>query len=298
MPSSVAGAVAGQVASRAIGKVMGGGGGGGGGGGSGGGGAPGLLPFSAGGIALRFNAKKGGMPEIISSPDEPRQILVNQLAQSYLNNAQATRDTIPGINSVFGEGISGIQSAMDKVNPGYGALTDARVGAIRNAGTAADSDLKANLARRRVLGSSFGYDDISRQKAEFGVKEAEARAKSFLEELDATTKLIDKKFNYQTSQIDAVNSAVNQAFSFDRASDQTRLDELNAQLQVMTSLIGGMQKIAQQNAEVEAKYAAEGAKSRGQFAAGIGNQIGGYVQQGLGSIFGGGETWANGDSFR
>jgi len=293
MPSSVASAVGSAVASKAIGSIMGGGKSGGGGGGGGAG--PGLVPFTAGGIEFKFSPN--GTPYMdYSNPTGAARLgyLANQ-TQSYKDQAANSRSVIPGIADIYKTGIAGIQAGLDKVNPGFGALTDARVNAIRDQGSAADSDLKANLARRRVLGSSFGNADISTQKAEFAKQEADARARSFLEELDATTKLIDQKLNYQTAEIDATQSYVDKAFSFDRAADQVQLDELNQQLSIMTQLISGIQKMAQQNAQVEADYAAQGAANRGQFASGIGSSFGNLV----GGFFGGGgETWANGDPFR
>jgi len=54
------------------------------------------------------------------------------------------------------------------VAPGFGRLTESGVQAIQDQRRQAVSNLRENLGRRRVLGSSFGADALARTEAEFG----------------------------------------------------------------------------------------------------------------------------------
>lgn len=108
--------------------------------------------------------------------------------------AQSLIDQLRGAG---GDAVGGYNALLGQVNPGFGKLTEARVGAITNARERTTSDLRDSLARRRIAGSSFANDSIARTEAEFGQAEATARAESFLEELDTTAKLLDQRFKVQ-----------------------------------------------------------------------------------------------------
>lgn len=77
------------------------------------------------------------------------------------------------------------------VAPGFSKLRDARLNAIEDARSATTSNLKESLARRRVSGSSFGNDALSRTQAEFSKQKSQAEAQTILEELDATLQILD-----------------------------------------------------------------------------------------------------------
>lgn len=129
-----------------------------------------------------------------------RKGLVNNIASQYAN-----------LGNQFG-------ALAGQVTPGFGRLTEARVKAIRDARDKAVGDARSELARRRVLGSSFGSDVISRTQAQFAQDESAARAQSFLEELDASVSLLEKE-----------TTAHAQSFA-------TQLDELNLQADTALAL--------------------------------------------------------------
>lgn len=81
-----------------------------------------------------------------------------------------------------------------QLSPGFGALTESRVGAVRDAGQAGISNLRGDLARRKILGSSFASDALSRAELEVGKAVGEAKAQSFLEELEATSKILAQEY--------------------------------------------------------------------------------------------------------
>ncbi len=89
--------------------------------------------------------------------------------------------------------ISDLDALQAGLQPGFGKVTQARRNAIENARLKATGDLRDTLARRRIEGSSFGNASVSQAEAEFAKATAEADAQSYLEELDATTKIIQQK---------------------------------------------------------------------------------------------------------
>jgi len=97
----------------------------------------------------------------------------------------------------------GLDQLIARVRPGFGELTKSRVGAIQDAARKATGDVRANLSRRRLGGSSFASDAVGRVASEFGKQEAQVRAESLLEEMALTTELITEKYNLAAGIIEA-----------------------------------------------------------------------------------------------
>lgn len=148
-------------------------------------------PFDAAAKTLRNTsyAQKMTTPGLGISVDKKGNVVSGRTgyAQSLIDQ----------LRTAGGDAVGGINALLGQVNPGFGKLTDARVGAITSARERTTSDLRDSLARRRIAGSSFANDSIARTEAEFGQAEATARAESFLEELDTTAKLLDQRFKVQ-----------------------------------------------------------------------------------------------------
>ena len=85
-------------------------------------------------------------------------------------------------------------SLKSMVAPGFGRMTTEGVRAIEDQRRSTVGNLRENLGRRRVLGSSFASDDISRTNAEFAKKDAQFRAETTLQEIQATEQLISKQY--------------------------------------------------------------------------------------------------------
>ena len=299
MPSSVIGSIGSTLASKAIGSLFGGGSSSSFS--SNGGVGPGFVPFSAGGLDLRISPK--GVLTVgqstSSKETNPRTIAINNLIDSYGKQALGLRNTIPDINAFYDAAINPLSANIEGLKPGFGQVTDARVNTIQNAGKRAESDLRGNLARRRVLGSSFANDDISRTRAEFAQQEANARAQSYLEELDAQTRLIGQRLAAQVDKYNTVSNVVSQAFSYDRAADQTQLDELNKHVDIVTRILGGVMNMAQNNAAAERNAALQAGQAYGGLASNIassaspylnvlGSKLSGYGNYLYNSLFGSG----------
>lgn len=265
MPTSVASAIGSSLASAGISKLLGGKK------------SSRTLDMNAGGYNIHVD--KYGNPFIKTTKE--RTDLVNTLSSQNAARADEVKGLIPGVTSAYQSGISGIESSLAGLNPGYGDVTNARVNAIRDLASKSTSDLRGDLARRRVIGSSFASDAISRDSAEFAKQEADSRAKSYLEELDAKTKLIQTKLDYQIKEIDATNTLLGQAFDLNQAATAVQLEEMNNQRQALASVLGNAQGVAQMNAQIDAQKAA----SVGSIAGNIGSLVGSGIN-GLSSYFG------------
>lgn len=176
------------------------------------------VDISAGGLNARFN--DSGNRVKISSAGRRQQL-------------------VGGIQDLFRSQADELQNLRGQVEPGFGRLTDARVNAIENRRRSAVGNLRENLSRRRVLGSSFAQDALARAESEFGQQEAETRAQSFLQELDVTRDLIGREFQARQNAV------------------QTALNELNLQAEVGTQLATQATSALQANAAVQTEAALE-----------------------------------------
>ena len=256
MLSSLAASIGGSLASAGISKLLGGKKSKG-------------QAFSGGGY--NFSIDKRGTPSISTSAQ--RTAAVNNISDLQKLKANELRGLIPGLTSGYNQNISALSDSLSKVNPGFGDVTKARVDAVLNQGMKASSDLRSNLAKRRVLGSSFANDEQARTAAEFAKQEADTRAKSFLEELDYTMKLIDQRYTMQRQQVSDTTDMISAAFSADLASNQVQLDEMNSQLNALLGIMGNAQNVAAQNAQVEQQRAS----MVSGISTGFGNLVSGWM---------------------
>lgn len=134
-----------------------------------------------------------------------------------------------------------------RLRPGFGALTEARVGALNDARFRTIGTLRENLARRRFQGSSFASDAIARAEREFAREEADLRARSFLEEIDATTRLIDRETELSVAAV------------------ERGIAELDLQADLGSQLIAGITSQLGANARLEAQLAAQSQQGLGAF---------------------------------
>lgn len=204
--------------------------------------------INAGGLMTTFN---GGKVGVTASPE--RLGLVSNLA-----------GTFGGLADVLG-GLRG------QVVPGSSALLSSRLAGLENARSQGIGNLRQSLARRRVLGSSFGQDAILRAQSEFAQQEDRIRAESFLQALDAQMKLANAEYTARQGEF------------------QTTLSELNLEAELASKLAGQAAQINQANAAANAKLQAEAQAGAGQFWGGIGGTVG-KALGGLnwGSLFSGG----------
>lgn len=197
--------------------------------------------INAGGLRSR-----GG--RITSSP--LREGLVGQVAATFPEQARL---------------LGGLR---ESVRPGFSALRESRLSGLDSDRRRVVGNLRDNLARRRVLGSSFASDAVTRSELDFSREADRVRAESFLQELDMTQQLVEQEFTAR------------------RGEFQTRLDELNLQAEIGTQLASGATAQLGANARLKAELASQAAAGAGRFFEPTANAIGSAVS----GMFGGGST--------
>ena len=98
----------------------------------------------------------------------------------------------------FGERLRGLEA---EVRPGFGRLTEARVKTIRDASAAAVGDLRTQMQRRGVLGSSFGQDAETRTRLAFAQEEESARSEAILQEIGMSADLIKQQIGVEAANL-------------------------------------------------------------------------------------------------
>lgn len=202
--------------------------------------------FSAGGLTTGFDPATG---RITLTPSAERLGYVRGVSEGF--NAEA--DLFGGLRS--------------RVAPGVSDLRRARLEEIENARVQAIGNLRENLSRRRVLGSSFGQDAATRAEAEFAGARERVSAESFLQELEMSNQLIQQEFASR------------------RASFQTGLDELNLQADLAAKLSGAATQQLGANARALAELNAKEAAGSGKFFGEITQPFTAALGKAAGSMF-------------
>lgn len=178
--------------------------------------------ISAGGITTR------GSDRIRLSTSSDRQGLVGQIASTFPRQANV---------------LAGLR---ERVAPGFSDLRRSRLAGLESNRRRTVGDLREGLARRRVLGSSFARDTITRANREFQQEEDRIRAESFLTELELTHALANEEFDVR------------------RGEFQTSLDELNLQAEIATQLATAATAQLGANARLKSELNASSASGFGK----------------------------------
>lgn len=175
---------------------------------------------------------------------------------------------VGGLSRTFPEQARELGQLRSQVTPGFGRLTTSRLAEIENARQRATGNLRENLQRRRVLGSSFASDALARTEAEFAQQAERVQAESFLQELELSTQLIEREFGAR------------------RGEFQTSLDELNLQADVATQLASGATATLGANARLKAELDAKASAGAGQFFGQTFQPVIDQLSSSIGSRFG------------
>ncbi|MEE9158904.1 MAG: hypothetical protein V3U60_11020 [Gammaproteobacteria bacterium] len=133
-------------------------------------------------------------------------------------------------------------------------LIGGRVRAIRDAGARTVGNLREELGRRRVAGSSFASREIASTEALFGREEERARAEGRLQQLGVEASLIDQEFQASVAAANVVvrqlNLEAGLAAQLSQSASQQRLIRatLRAELQASAEA-GQLEFIATQMAQ-------------------------------------------------
>lgn len=219
---------------------------------------------SIGGGLVMKGGSLGG-PTLVE-PDENRSRLVSNIGDLYGQQG----DLLGGLRSTVG--------------PGMNDMLKARLASINDSAHSAIGNLRQNLDSRRLLGSSFGQDTLTRADAEFSRQRDAATADNFMKSLDVNQQLITQEYQARRSQF------------------QTGLDELNLEAGVSQQFNSTANKLMADASQAQAKLDAQAAQGAGSFLGGIGQKLlgpslssaGNGIASGLGSLFGGGASAAGG----
>jgi hypothetical protein len=209
------------------------------------------------------------------------------------------RTRLGSLGQRIGQGISGLRGEVanlrGQLKPGFGNLTRSRVEELRNNRGRAVGNLREELSRRRVLGSSFALREIGSLESEFARQEDLIRSESMLQEIDATNQLISQELGMLGAEAEIESGLVGQeggfvtqqagiagsqyeliARSFDAsiAAAQQILNQLNLE----TSLASGLGESASNliNANLTAQAQARAAQEAGS-AEFLGTIIGAFA---------------------
>lgn len=204
---------------------------------------------------------------------KPVNVNAGGLSSSFKNNTLKVGSSIGrqklvgNISATFGQQAGLLAGLRARVAPGASDLRAARLAEVENARQSAVGNLRENLARRRVLGSSFAGDALNRAELQFGQEKDKVAAESFMQELDLTHKLIGEEFDARRGQF------------------QTKLGEMNIQADLATKLSSDATNVMTASAQLRAQLAAQEASTRAQL--GISQaQLDAQAQAGAGSLLG------------
>jgi len=175
---------------------------------------PRLLGFRGGGMSLRRNGDV-----LTLNPSKEGRTALQGIKRANLN--------------------AGSQYALlgKKIRPGFGLLTNAMVRAIDTRRRATTSDLRDQFARRRLSGSSFASDALSRTEAEFANLEKQARAEAFVQEMKMTQENIalvaQARSNAFTAMLSQLNLEGKMAAEIAIAGQNTLSGLAQAQAQIL-----------------------------------------------------------------
>lgn len=153
--------------------------------------------------------------------------------------------------------LSDLDTLRGTIRPGFSDIRKARLAAVENARSRALSNLRSNLAQRKVLGSSFGDAALIQADLAFGQEAAAQKAQSFLEEFEANRTLLGQEFSTIETDLqrelaefqvaaggsNALSGLLESARQFDSAqafrSAQATANTIGAATGALANLVGG-----------------------------------------------------------
>jgi hypothetical protein len=179
---------------------------------------------------------------------------------------------VSNISNVYGNQAGDIADLRSTVAPGFNQLLQSRIANINDSATKAVGDLRQNLASRRILGSSFGNDTLTRANSEFSRQRDAAISDNFLQSLDANSKLLQQQYTAQ------------------RGAYETGLNELNLEADTANKLTQGansvLGSIASKQAELESAAQGRMSSSIGSLVGTLGGSLFGPAGSAIGGALG------------
>lgn len=137
----------------------------------------------------RFGQAAGGLAGLRGRTATDRAQL--GLTRGGLSDIRSRSAQLRGdVEGLRGQTTAGLSSLRGEVDSAFGDVGNVRATAIRNRRDEAVGNLRESLGRRRVLGSSFGQDAITRAELAFGEEEGKALAETELQRIEANRGLL------------------------------------------------------------------------------------------------------------
>lgn len=189
------------------------------------------------------------------------------LTTSFSNNQYSVSPdanrtaAVGGVASTFGQQAGAISDLRSTVTPGFSQARTTALADLDNQRTSALGNLRDNLAQRRILGSSFATDALSRADQDYQQQRQKTIADSFMSELQANQTLIQQQYTAARGQF------------------QTGLDELNLEAGLASTLTGQATSVLANVATTQTQLDAFFQANKAQFWAGTGAMAGKGIGQ-------------------
>lgn len=183
------------------------------------------------------------------------------LGDNYSVTADPNRTAaVGGLSDTFNTLGNLTGDLRSSVTPGFNDLLNTRLTSFNNNAASAIGTLNQNLQSRRILGSSFGQDTLTRAQNQFNQSRDAIVSDSFMQSLQANNQLLNQQYN-----------AYSQAF-------QTNLNELNLEAGIANTMSSKVADILNQNARTEASLQEDASKATTKnnmdMASGLGSFLG------------------------
>lgn len=157
----------------------------------------------------------------------------NQFDISRSSNLTGLLSRTQSLSQGLGDDIKGLRSL---VAPGVSQLRASQLDALEGRRRKAIGNLRENLGRRRVLGSSFGADALARTEAEFAREQADIEAQTSLVELQQTRELIQQEAQARLQGVQVALSQANLESSLGAQLSQGATTAINDIVKFQTEL--------------------------------------------------------------
>lgn len=111
-----------------------------------------------------------------------------------LSRSSGLEDTLGQLTDRYAGRADAFGNLRGRVSGAVGDVTRSRIDAIRRAGTRSVGNLREELSKRRVLGSSFAQREVGAREAEFAALESQEAAEGKLTELGLEAEFINQEF--------------------------------------------------------------------------------------------------------
>jgi hypothetical protein len=163
------------------------------------------------------------------------------------------------------------QDLLSQIRPGFGRLSEAQQEQIKNSYAQRYGDLRSQLARRRVLGSSFANADLERMNLERDQQMRASMAESMVQELKMTGDVLK-------AQTDSRNQTIQTAFSQLQFEGNLGINLTNMVMQSMNENLQAQQDLIKLAANVKMQGSLGAANISGSLASTVTSSFPGYAE--------------------